>query len=483
MMQEPLITIGLEIHLKLSSESKIFCRCKNDQSLENNEPNSNICPVCTWQPGALPQLSAEVVEKALLLGKALKCEVNNPSRFDRKSYFYPDLPMGYQITQLYSPINVRGQLSFFLNNYEEEKQVSITDAHLECDTAKAFHQGGAMLLDFNRAGTPLIEIVTWPDFTSAEEAVEFAKEIQRIAKRNQLSDADMEKGQMRVDVNISIRKEKTDPLGTRVELKNINSFSAIKRAIDAEVARQLNCWATGEEIQQQTRRRDDVKGQSFAMRSKEDALDYRYFPEPDLPPLYLQENLLHKIAESELLIPFEEIKKMKSEFWFHKEFINALIGDLATFRFFKQLVAQGFDPKLLAKWIAGQISAYMTAHFVAITELPVDQDQLLEFFTIAKEGKLIDNQLKLVMEEMLATGASASDIIKEKGFDAPAISEEELRAFCKEVIAENPAIVEQYQGGKTSTIGFFVGQVMKKTQGKANPKEITGILTLELGNA
>ena len=260
-MQTPLITIGLEIHLKLSSESKIFCRCKNDQTLEHNQPNTNICPVCTWQPGALPQLSAEVVEKGLLLGKALNCRFNTCSRFDRKSYFYPDLPMGYQITQLYSPINVDGKVAFFLNNYEQEKKVWITDAHLECDTAKSLHQGGAMLLDFNRAGTPLIEIVTGPDFTSAEEAVEFAKEIQRIAKRNQLSDADMEKGQMRVDVNISIRKEKTDPLGTRVELKNINSFSAIKRAIDSEVIRQLACRESGETIQQQTRRRDDLKGQ------------------------------------------------------------------------------------------------------------------------------------------------------------------------------------------------------------------------------
>lgn len=479
-MQEPLITIGLEIHLKLASESKIFCRCKNDQSLEHNDPNTNICPICTGQPGALPQLSAEVVEKALLLWKALQCQINNPSRFDRKSYFYPDLPMGYQITQLYSPINVDGKVSFFLDNYEQEKKVWITDAHLECDTAKAFHQGGAMLLDFNRAGTPLIEIVTGPDFTSAEEAVEFAKEIQRIAKRNQLSDADMEKGQLRVDVNISIRKEKTDPLGTRVELKNINSFSAIKRAIDAEVIRQLACRESGEEITQQTRRRDDLKGQSFAMRSKEDALDYRYFPEPDLPPLYLEQDLLDQVAATPLIIPFQEIKKMKADYGFHKEFINALIADQETFTFFSKLVVKGFEPKLVAKWIAGQMSAYMTAHFVKITELPVNQDQLLEFFTIAKEGKLIDNQLKLVMEEMLATWASASDIIKEKGFDAPAISEEELRGFCKEVIAENPAILEQYQGGKTSTIGFFVGQVMKKTQGKANPKLITEILTSEL---
>ena len=482
-MQTPLITIGLEIHLKLSSESKIFCRCKNDQTLEHNQPNTNICPICTWQPGALPQLSAEVVEKGLLLGKALNCRFNTCSRFDRKSYFYPDLPMGYQITQLYSPINVDGKVAFFLNNYEQEKKVWITDAHLECDTAKSLHQGGTMLLDFNRAGTPLIEIVTGPDFTSAEEAVEFAKEIQRIAKRNQLSDADMEKGQMRVDVNISIRKEKSDPLGTRVELKNINSFSAIKRAIDAEVIRQLACRESGETIQQQTRRRDDLKGQSFAMRSKEDALDYRYFPEPDLPPLVLSEEILQKVESTELTTPFEQIKKMKSKFWFHKEFINALINEKSTLDFFNLLLKKGFEPKLLAKRIAGQISAYMTAHFVKITELPVDEDQLLEFFTIAKEGKLIDNQLKLVMEEMLATGASASDIIKEKGFDKPAISEEELRAFCKEVIAENPAILEQYQGWKTSTIGFFVGQVMKKTQGKANPKEITAILTRELGNA
>lgn len=260
-----------------------------------------------------------------------------------------------------------------------------------------------MLLDFNRAGTPLIEIVTGPDFTSAEEAVEFAKEIQRIAKRNQLSDADMEKGQMRVDVNISIRKEKTDPLGTRVELKNINSFSAIKRAIDAEVIRQLACRESGETIQQQTRRRDDLKGQSFAMRSKEDALDYRYFPEPDLPPLYLEQSLLDQVAGTPLIIPFQEIKKMKTDYGFHKEFINALIADQETFTFFSKLVVKGFEPKLVAKWIAGQMSAYMTAHLVKITELPVNQDQLLEFFTIAKEEKLIDNQLKLVMEEMLAT--------------------------------------------------------------------------------
>ena len=218
------------------------------------------------------------------------------------------------------------------------------------------------------------------------------------------------------------------------------------------------------------------------MRSKEDALDYRYFPEPDLPELYLSDETLKKVNDISLTIPFNHIKKMKGEYWFNKEFINTLIWDYSILLFFNKLLEKGFEPKLVAKWIAGQISAYMTAHFVSITELPVDEEQLIEFFEIAKEGKIIDNQLKLVMDEMLISWASASDIIKEKWFDAPAFSEEDLKNVCKEVIAENPTIVEQYKGWKASTIWFFVWQVMKKTQGKANPKDITSILTQELSN-
>lgn len=475
-MSQPLVTVWLEIHLKLSTKTKIFCRCKNDQSLENNDPNTNICPVCTGQPWALPQLSEEVVEKWLLVGKALNCSYNNPSFFDRKSYFYPDLPMGYQITQLYTPINVNWKVKFFLDNYEQEREVRILDAHLECDTAKALHQWETMYLDFNRAGTPLIEIVTGPDFCSSEEAVEFAKEIQRIAKWNNLSDADMEKGQMRVDVNVSIRDNESDPLGTRVELKNINSFSAIKRAIDAEVIRQQNVKNSWEEVLQQTRRWDDLKGESFVMRSKEDALDYRYFPEPDLPALYLSKEVLTKVEEYELIIPFEHIKTMKSQYWFNKEYINMLIGDYSNLEFFNVLINKWFDAKLVAKWLAWQISAYMTAHFVSVNNLPISQEQLIEFLTIAQEGKIIDNQLKLVMEDMLANWKSASEIIKEKGFDTPSLSENELEKICNEVLDSNPAIVEQYKGWKTSVIGFFVWQVMKRTQGKANPKDITEVL-------
>ena len=469
---EYVITVGLEIHLKLSSQTKIFCPCKNDQSLEDNRPNTHICPTCTGQPGALPRLSRQVVQNALLLWKAMNYQFNIRSSFDRKNYFYPDLPMGYQITQFYTPINVKGQVSFFLEGFEKELKVWITEAHLECDTAKSFHQGGQMLLDFNRAGTPLIEIVTWPDFDSAEAAVEFAKEIQRIAKRNDISDADMEKGQMRVDVNVSIRPSVDDPFGTRVELKNINSFSAIKRAIDAEVARQIQLKKAGETLTQETRRRDDLKGVSFAMRSKEDALDYRYFPEPDLPDLVLDQELLNHAEQAQLLIPSEKIRKMKSEYWFHKEFINALIGDLKVLNFFEEMVALGYDPKMIAKWIAGPISAYIIANFVAIDGLKVNKEQLISFFSLVKKGSLIDNQLKLVMEEMLQNGWDPEEIVKEKGFDAPAFDENELKTIIQSVLDANESVVEQYRSGKTSVIGFLVGQTMKQTQGKANPKEL-----------
>ena len=478
---EYVITVGLEIHLKLSSQTKIFCPCKNDQSLEDNRPNTHICPTCTGQPGALPRLSRQVVQKALFLWKAMNCQFNIRSSFDRKNYFYPDLPMGYQITQFYTPINVKGQVSFFLEGFEKELKVWITEAHLECDTAKSFHQGGQMLLDFNRAGTPLIEIVTWPDFDSAEAAVEFAKEIQRIAKRNDISDADMEKGQMRVDVNVSIRPSVDDPFGTRVELKNINSFSAIKRAIDAEVARQIQLKKAGEVLTQETRRRDDLKGQSFAMRSKEDALDYRYFPEPDLPDLVLDQELLDQAEQAQLLIPSEKIRKMKSEYWFHKEFINALIGDLKVLKFFEEMVALGYDPKMIAKWIAGPISAYMTANFVAIDGLKVNKEQLISFFSLVKKGSLIDNQLKLIMEEMLQNGGDPEEIVKEKGFDAPAFDENELKTIIQSVLDANESVVDQYRSGKTSVIGFLVGQTMKQTQGKANPKELQALIAKMLG--
>lgn len=507
------MTIGLEIHLKLNSESKIFCRCKNEQNFET-QANTNICPVCTWQPGALPLLSKEVVGKAIKLWKILNANIAEISKFDRKNYFYPDLPMGFQITQFYHPIIRNGEVKFWINNYEEERIVKISEAHLECDTAKMIHEGGKSFLDFNRAGTPLLEIVTAPDFTSAEEVVEYAKEVQRIARWNNLGDADLEKGQMRVDVNLSIREKADQPLNKKVEIKNINSFWAMKRAIEYEYNRQKEILENWWMRDQETRRWVDAEWYSFAMRSKEDAVDYRYFPEPDLPILKLNVEELKKEEKQD--IPYQWIKICKSEFWFHKEFINALLQDKALFDFFFVEVNKGFEPKTVAKWIVGpmkwaleyikgdeisllkSLSDEAKKLGVAVEELLAKKTKFLKscnnltdfitkftplfdtFLTLEQEKKLLDNQLKIVFEELLQTGNEVKIIVKEKWFDAPAMDENALEGIVKEVLEANPAIVEQYKGGKESTIGFFVGQVMKKTWGKANPQVVQEELKKQL---
>lgn len=345
-----LITIGLEIHLKLNTASKIFCPCKNDQTLDL-APNTHICPICTAQPGALPLLSQECVEKAVIVGNIFGSTIAEQSSFDRKNYFYPDLPMGFQITQFFHPLLQGGKLAYWTDNFQTEHTADIHEAHLECDTAKMIHDGDKTFLDFNRAGTPLLEIVTTPSFSSAEEAVEFAKEVQRVARRNNISDADMEKGQMRIDVNLSLRKQETDPLGTRTEMKNINTFNAMKRAIQHEVQRQTTLLNAGQEVAQETRRRDDQRGESFLMRSKEDALDYRYFPEPDLPPLRLSSEQ-RALPSQEIKLPSSYIRICKQEYGFSKEYLNTLLNEPLLFDYFFELVQQGYPAKNIAKRIA-----------------------------------------------------------------------------------------------------------------------------------
>ena len=473
-----LLTIGLEIHIKLKSKTKIFCQCENQQNFETLLPNTHVCPVCTGQPGALPVLTQDVLRKSLLLGKALNCTINPVSTFDRKSYFYPDLPMGYQITQLYHPTNTNGTVSFFLNNFTEQKTVHILDAHMECDTAKMIHNGWEAMIDFNRAGTPLVEVVTNPDFTSTDEVVEFLKELQRIVRYNDIADADLEKGQMRVDVNISVRPSLDAPLGTRVELKNLNSFSAIRRAIENEEARQIAIYESQNTFSQQTRRRDDSKGESFLMRSKEDALDYRYFPEPDLPALVLDKDLLQNLANTALEIPYEIIKIFKEQYGFNKEFINGLIWDKTTLDYF--LARENIDPRTAAKWICGPIAARRTENFTEISELAFTPEQFDIFLQIAAKGEILESQLKVIMDEMIATGKDAELIIKEKWFDAPAIDTDSINSIIDTILLENPSIVEQYKGGKTTTLWFFVGQVMKKTGGKINPQTAASLVEAKL---
>ncbi len=446
------------------------------QDFDTILPNSNVCPVCTGQPGALPVLAKDALEKSLLLGKVLWCIIHDQSSFDRKSYFYPDLPMGYQITQLFAPTCTDGKVSFFVNQFAEERSVTIRDAHMETDTAKMIHDGGQALIDYNRAGTPLVEVVTWPDFSDADDVSEFLKELQRIARYNSISDADMEKWQMRVDVNISIRTSDDAPLGTRVELKNINSFGAVRRSIEHEYIRQVSLLENGGVIEQETRWWDDAAGSSYSMRSKENALDYRYFPEPDLPILDLK-NIEYTTQDTEIVIPFMIVKQLKEEYGFHKEYINTLINDKVVLDYFQACVVTGGDPKTIVKWIAWPIAAYMTQSYVDINHLPFDREAFMWFIGIAQEGKIMDAQLKIIMDHMLQTGKDAQSIITEQWFDAPAVSTDDLRDVVQGVLDANPAIVQQYKEGKTTTMWFFVGQVMKQTGGKVNPKDATTLLT------
>ena len=481
------IAIGLEIHLKIKSPNKLFCQCKNEQNFDTLIPNTHICPVCTWQPWALPTLSYEPYFKALILGKTLNCKINKISTFDRKSYFYPDLPMGYQITQLYHPTNIDGEVTFYTDDqYQQEKTIGIRDAHIESDTGKMIHDGGQALIDFNRAGTPLVEIVTQPDFRSATEVSAFLKELARRAKYNNISDADMDKWQMRIDVNISIRKTEFDTLGTRAELKNINSFSMVRKAIENEYKRQVDMLENGWKIKQETRSRNDQKGESFPMRSKEDALDYRYFPEPDLPPLHTDDVTLSKLDKIKVEIPHRLIKKFKEKYWFHKEYVNALINNKSTLDYFlviqKKIITdqnKGKE-KIIAKRIAGPISAYLKENFIETDKLPFTQQQFIEFLNIATKGKILDNQLKEVMAKMLMSGQSANEIIKTKWFDTPSINDDKLKIIIKKIIKENENIVSAYKNGKTSVMWFFIWQVMKATQGKSNPKKLQELISKEL---
>lgn len=337
------------------------------------------------------------------------------------------------------------------------------------------HDGGTAVLDFNRSGTPLVEIVTGPDFGSVEEVVEFLKELQRIVRYNDIGDADLEKGQMRVDVNLSIRPSLDAPLGTRVELKNINSFGMIKRAIEHEYARQVALLDAGESFEQQTRGRDDPVGDSYLMRSKSNALDYRYFPEPDMPPLVLDAQWQAMVSSMVTENPHMIIKMCKEEYGFHKEYINALISDKSILDYFLRCVQEGVAPKTAAKRIAGPIAAYMNIEFVTIDNLNFSLADFIAFCRLADGGNLPDHQAKMVMEEMLATGHSAEKIIAEKGFGLDTI--QDFSWVIEEIIAANPTVVQQYKDGKTTTIGFFVGQAMKKLQGKANPTQLQDIFT------
>ncbi len=465
------LVIWLEVHIKLNSENKLFCQCHNEQEFESLEINTNICPVCTWQPGALPVLSQEALDKAVQLWIALGCEVDRWSYFDRKSYFYPDLPMWYQITQQWRPTNINGEVNFFVDKeFKEQKTVRIRDAHIETDTGKSLHEDGKVVLDYNRSWTPLVEIVTHPDFRSTEEVVAFLKQLQRIAKFNKISDAELEKGQMRVDVNVSLKEEGSDEFGTRTETKNMNSFSGIIKAIEFEEKRQTEILRAWGEIEQQTRAWDATSWVSHVMRSKEDAMDYRYFPEPDLPVCELQDEYIDQMKDIVVEDPFLRIKKYKEEFAFNKEYINTLINDVDMNNTFEVLIKDGYEAKEVAKRMAGPIQRWLNDNVSAYKDIVFSEAYFREFLDRISSWELANQQAKVVIAEMLQSGKSAQEIIEEKGFKP--ISWEEIQTWISEIFEQQPELLEQMKSGDMKPKWFVIWQVMKKSWGAANPQMI-----------
>lgn len=469
------LVIWLEIHLKLNSTHKLFCTCLNVQEFDELPANTHICPVCTGQPGELPVLNEEPLQKAVELGLALGCHISPVSLFDRKSYFYPDLPMWFQITQQSAPTCIDGEVEFYVDDaFTQIGRIRIANAHIEIDTWKSTHASWAVYLDFNRSGTPLVEIVTHPDFRSADEVISFLKELQRIARYQQVSNAEMESGQMRCDVNISLRPQGQQAFNTRVELKNMNSFSAVRRAIDYEYARQQEIYENNWTVDQETRGWDDVTGTSYVMRSKENAMDYRYMPDPDLPPLVLEEHWIDTIRAQVVHTPFSRMRRYKEEFGFNKEYINGLISDLAVNTYFEQLLTEGMDPKLAATWIVWPIASRLTSQETTIDRLPFSYEYFKTFLQLQQAGTLITQHAKTVLQEMLQTGKDPQTIIEEKGLKP--IDPAQLEARVDELFASKPELLTDLRAGNMKLMGFVTGQVMKMSWGAADPSMLQTLI-------
>lgn len=468
------IVIWLEIHVKLNSKTKLFCSCKNDQDFENIKANQNICPVCTWQPGALPVLQTQALEKWVLLWLALNCSINKLSNFDRKSYFYPDLPIWYQITQMFRPTNTNWTVSFFVDNFWEERTVKINQAHMEADAGKTVHENWKAYLDFNRSATALVEIVTDPDFRTEEEVVEFLKELQRLVRFNNVSHADLEKWQMRCDVNVSLRKFWDDEFWTRVELKNMNSFSAIRRAIKHEYRRQEKLLESWWVIDQETRWWNDETWSSYTMRSKEDALDYRYFPEPDLPVLELDDEFINNQREKLVESAFSRAKRYKNNYNFNKEFITPLISSKEISDFFEKLVKDWVKPRIWAKRIVNTVLSYLNDQWIELENADFSYDELKYILKQEQAWDLMENQWKDVFWTMIDTWKSAKEIIDEKWYKPQ--DDWELEDIVKETLKENSQAILDIKEWQMKAVWFLVGQIMKKSKWKANPAKAKDII-------
>jgi len=479
--------IGLETHCQLNTKSKIFCPCPTNF---DSPPNTNVCPVCLGYPGVLPVLNQEVLASAVKLGLAIDGKITPHSKFDRKQYFYPDLPKNYQISQYDLPIVEQGQLEIEIVDKKTKevsrKIIGITRLHMEEDAGKLVHAGSERLsgsthslVDFNRTGVPLLEIVSEPDLRTGAEAAEYAQELRRLVRYLGISDGNMQEGSLRCDVNISVRKKGTKKFGTKVEIKNMNSFSAIQKAIEYEIDRQIEAIENGELIVQETRLWEEATQRTISMRKKEGSSDYRYFPEPDLPPLEVSPEQLKAWAEELPELPARKRRRYEEEFGLSAYDARVLTDDRTVAEYFETAVIAGANAKLVANWISQDIAAYLNNNKLMITEIALQASDLAELVKLIETGTISGKIAKEILPELLTEGGSPKALVEKKGLiqisDSSAIEK-----LIEEIIASHPSELEKFRSGKTNLKGFFVGQVMKKSGGKADPKLTSQILDQKL---
>ncbi len=471
------VVIGLEVHAQLKTKSKIFAPDKNEFG---QEPNSLTSPITLGMPGVLPVLNKECVNMGILTGLALNCEIPSRCKFDRKQYFYPDLPKGYQISQYDEPICVNGHLDI------NGKRIGITRAHLEEDAGKLVHAGANglagstySLVDLNRAGTPLLEIVSEPDMRSSEEAKNYMEELRNIVRYIGVCDGNLEEGSMRCDANISIMPKGSKEFGTRAEIKNVNSFAALQRAIEYEIERQIEIVEEGGHVVQETRLWDDNARETRSMRGKEDAHDYRYFPEPDLMPLEISREWVEKIKSEMPELPSQKRARYQ-EIGLSEYDASVIVEQMGLALFFDKVLELGANPKTAVNFIMGEIAAYLKEDHIEITDTKLTPENLAELIALIEKGTISNNIGKQIIIEMLKEGTKASVIVGKKGLSQ--ISDEgAIKELVQKVVDAHPNEVEAYKNGKTNLLGFFVGQIMKETKGRANPKTVNQLLREIIG--
>ncbi len=470
------VVIGLEVHVQLNTKTKLFCSCPTSF---NHKQNVNTCPTCLALPGALPVLNQEVLQKAVMLGTAIGATVNRTSYFDRKSYFYPDSPSAYQITQFYTPVIQNGTLDIDFEN-GSRKTIRVGFAHIEADAGKNIHDGDISKVDLNRAGTPLLEIVTEPDMRSAEEAILYLKKLHSIIRYLDIGDANMQEGSFRVDVNVSIRPQGDEKLYTRVEVKNINSFKFIEKAIAVEVARQSEAWEDGvydEEISQETRLYDQEKNETRSMRGKEEAADYRYFPEPDLLKAVVTDEMMElysKIPE----LPDAKRNRFISEYGMNEYNAGVITSSIEMAHFFEEMMEQGISAKNATTWLTVELQARLKGE-VNLSNSPVDAQKLAHLVKRIEDQTISGKAAKEVLDKLMTENLDVDGVIDALGLKQ-VTDTGALEAMCDEIINANPEKVEQFKGGKEKLFGFFVGQVMKASKGSANPQAVNEILKAKL---